>query len=69
MLPNNHEIMEEIKKEIKNYFKTNDNKIITQNLWDSAKAILFVFWFFFFLIALSGFIRESQVYRGLKSWL
>ena len=43
MLPNNHEIMEEIKEEIKNYLKTNDNKFTTQNLWDSAKAILFFF--------------------------
>ena len=26
------------------------------------------FFFFFFLIGRSGFIRESQDYRGLKSW-
>ena len=68
MLLDNQHVMEEIKKEIKNYFKTNDNKFITQNLWDSAKAILFGFFWVFFFIALSGFIRESQVYGGLKSW-
>ena len=41
MLPNNHEIMEEIKKEIKICIKTNANgNMTTQNLWDSVKAVL-----------------------------
>ena len=41
MLPNNHEITEEIKEEIKKYLETNDNENTTiQNLWDAAKAVL-----------------------------
>ena len=38
---NNQEITEEIKKEIKKYLETNDNEnMMTQNLWDAAKARL-----------------------------
>ena len=41
MLLNNQEITEEIKQEIKKYLETNDNqKTMTQNLWDAAKAVL-----------------------------
>ena len=41
MLPNNQEITEEIKEEIKKYLETNDNENTTaQNLWDAAKAVL-----------------------------
>ena len=41
MLLKNQWIHEEIKKEIKKYFETNDNEdIIIQNLWDVAKAVL-----------------------------
>ena len=41
MLLNNQEITEEIKEEIKKYLETNDNKnTMTQNLWDTAKAVL-----------------------------
>ena len=40
-LLNNQEITEEIKGEIKKYLETNDNgDTTTQNLWDTAKAIL-----------------------------
>ena len=40
-LLNNQEITEEIKKEIKKYLETNDNEnIMTQTLWDAAKAVL-----------------------------
>ena len=40
VLLNNQEITEEI-KEIKKYLETNDNeKTMTQNLWDAAKAVL-----------------------------
>ena len=40
-LLNNQEITEEIKEEIKKYLETNDNKnMMTQNLWDAAKAVL-----------------------------
>ena len=41
MLPNNQWNTEEIKEEIKKYLETNDNENTkTQNLWDSAKAVL-----------------------------
>ena len=40
-LLNNQEITEEIKEEIKKYLETNDSEnTITQNLLDSAKAVL-----------------------------
>ena len=40
-LLNSQEITEEIKEEIKKYLETNDNEnMMTQNLWDAAKAIL-----------------------------
>ena len=38
---NDQEITEEIKGEIKKYLETNDNgDTTTQNLWDTAKAVL-----------------------------
>ena len=40
-LQNNQEMTEEIKEEIKKYLETNDNEnMMTQNLWDAAKAVL-----------------------------
>ena len=38
-LPNNQQITEEIKKEIKTCLETNENTT-TQNLWDTVKAVL-----------------------------
>ena len=41
VLQNNQEITEEIKEEIKKYIETNHNEnTTTQNLWDTAKAVL-----------------------------
>ena len=41
MLLNNQQITEEIKKEIKICIEMNENEnITTQNLWDTAKAVL-----------------------------
>ena len=41
MLLNNQQITEEIKKEIKICIETNENEnTITQNLWDTVKAVL-----------------------------
>ena len=41
MLLNNQEITEEIKELILKYLETNDNEnMMTQNLWDAAKAVL-----------------------------
>ena len=40
-LLNNQEITEEIKEEIKKYLERNDSEnMMTQNLWDAAKAVL-----------------------------
>ena len=40
-LLSNKEITEEIKEEIKKYLEKNDNEnMMTQNLWDAAKAVL-----------------------------
>ena len=41
MLPNNQQIREEIKKAIKICIEMNENEnTITQNLWDTVKAVL-----------------------------
>ena len=41
MLLNNEWVKNEIREEIKNFLETNENKLtITQNLWDTAKAVL-----------------------------
>ena len=37
---NNQQVTEEIKKEIKIFLKTNENKNATQNLWNATKAVL-----------------------------
>ena len=41
MLLNNEWVKNEIGKEIKNFLETNENGLATtQNLWDTAKAVL-----------------------------
>ena len=41
MLLKNQWVNEKIKREVKKYLETNDNKNTTiQNLWDAAKAVL-----------------------------
>ena len=41
MFLNNQHVTEEIKRQIKKILETNDNEnMITQNLWDAAKAAL-----------------------------
>ena len=39
--PNNQQVTEEMKRDIKKFLETNDNENTTiQNLWDAAKAVL-----------------------------
>ena len=41
MFLNNQQVTKEIKKETKKFLETNDNEnTTTQNLWDTAKAVL-----------------------------
>ena len=41
MLLNNEWVKNEIRKEIKTFLETNENELTTtQNLWDTAKAVL-----------------------------
>ena len=40
MFLNNHQVTEEIKREIKKFLETNDNQNTTQNIWDATKAVL-----------------------------
>ena len=40
MFLNNQQVTEEMKREIKKFLVTNDNENTTQNLWDTAKAVL-----------------------------
>ena len=41
MFLNNQEVTKEIKREIKKFLETNDNEnMITQNIWDTVKAML-----------------------------
>ena len=37
---NNQQVTEEIKRDIRKFLETNDNDITTQNLWDTAEAVL-----------------------------
>ena len=41
MLLNNQQVIEEIKREIKQFLETNDNEnMTTQNLWGAAKSVI-----------------------------
>ena len=41
MFLNNQQVTEEIKREVKKFWETNDDEnMTTQNLWDAAKAVL-----------------------------
>ena len=53
---NNQQVTEEIKREIKKFIETNDNKNrTTQNLWDAAKAVLRVKF-----IAIQSYLKKQE---------
>ena len=59
MLLNHQQITEEIKKEIKIYLKTNDSEnMITQNLWDTLKAVLKAKF-----IAIQAYLRKQEKHQ------
>ena len=56
MLLKNQWVNEEIKKDIWKYLETNDNEdTSTQNLWDAAKAVLWVKF-----IAILDFLKKEE---------
>ena len=55
----NQQITEEIKREIKRFLETNDNKhMITQKLWDAAKAVLRGKF-----IAIQSYVKKQEKHR------
>ena len=55
----NQQVTEEIKREIKTFIKTNDDEsMITQNLWDAAKAVLRGKF-----IAIQSYLKKQEKYR------
>ena len=57
--PNNQQVTEEIKREIKTFLETNDNENrTTQNLWDAAKAVLRGKF-----IAIQAYLRKQEKHR------
>ena len=53
---NNQQVPEEIKREIKKFLETKDyENMITQNLWDAAKAVLRVTF-----IATRSYIKKQE---------
>ena len=56
---NNQQVTEEIKREIKTFLKTNDDEsMITQNLWDAAKAVLRGKF-----IAIQSYLKKQEKHR------
>ena len=58
MLPNDQQVTEEIKREIKKILETNDNENTTQNLWDAAKAVLRGKF-----IAIQSYLKKQEKHR------
>ena len=56
---NDQQVTEEIKREIKKFLETNDNKnMTTQNLWDAAKAVLRGKF-----IAIQSYLKKQEKHR------
>ena len=59
MFLNNQQVTEEIKREIKTFLETNDNEnMIAQNLWDTAKAVLRGRF-----IAIQSYLKKKEKHR------
>ena len=59
ILLNNEEVTEEIRKEIKRFLETNNSEnMMTQNLWDSAKAVLRGKF-----IAIQSYLKKQEKHR------
>ena len=59
MLLNNEWVKNEIKEEIKNFLETNENELTTtQNLWDTAKAILRAKF-----IAIQAYLKKIETFQ------
>ena len=58
MFLNNQQVTEEIKREIKKFLETNDNKNTTQNLCDAAKAVLRRK-----LMAIQSYLKKKEKHR------
>ena len=59
MFLNNQQVTKEIKREIKKFLETNDNENTTQNLWDTAKAVITGR-----LIAIQSYLKKQE-----KHWI
>ena len=57
MFLNNQQVTKEIKREIKKFLETNDNENTTQNLWDTAKAVITGR-----LIAIQSYLKKQEKY-------
>ena len=59
MILNSQQVTEEIKREIKKFLETNDNEnMTTQNLWDTAKAVLRGKF-----IAIQSYLKKQEKHR------
>ena len=59
MFLSNQKVTEEIKWEIKKFLETNDNEnMITQDLWDAAKAVLR-----WKLTAIQSYLKKQEKHR------
>ena len=59
MLLNNEWVKNEIRKDIKQFLETNENELTTtQNLWDTAKAVLRVKF-----IAIQAYLKKRETFQ------
>ena len=61
MLLNNEWVKNEIRKEINNFLEKNENKLTTQNLWDTAKAVLRGKF-----IAIQAYLKKIETFQTYK---